>query len=126
MAVAALLAFTANLLFLRSVDDATPVVVAARSIDAGQVVTVEDLKTARIRAGAEVMDGLVASTEGLAGRVARRDLRAGELVGTGDLLAIPAPQGLVSMAVPVDPAHAAGDTIRVGDRVGIVDVDDSG
>jgi Flp pilus assembly protein CpaB len=126
VAVAAILAFVANLAFLRSRDDATAVVAAARPIQAGQVVERGDLTTTMLRADAGILATLLSSPDGLEGRVARRALGEGELVGAGDLLSGPAPGGLASMAVPIDPAHAAGGVIRVGDRVDVVDVDDEG
>ncbi len=124
--VAAILAFIANVAFLRSRDDSTAVVVAARPIAAGETVGVDDLTTTPLQADASVLATLLTSLEGVDGRVARRSLEPGEMVGAGDLLSEVAPGGMASMAVPMDPAHAAGGTIRVGDRVDIVDVDSDG
>lgn len=124
--VAAVLAFVANLAFLRSQDDSTPVVVAAREIAAGEAVAVGDLTLTRVRAEAGILSTLLTSVEGVEGRVAARPITAGELVGTSDLLDQAAPGGLASMAVPIDPAHAAGGLIRVGDRVDVVDVGKDG
>ena len=126
VAVAAILAFVANVAFLRSMDDSVSVVVAARQVSAGSPIGAGDLTTARLRADSTVLAGLVMSMDGLTGRIARRDLAAGELVGDADLLSSAAPDGLRSMALPIDPAHAAGGSIRVGDRVDLVDVDDQG
>ncbi len=126
VALAALLAFVANVALLRSHDDTTSVVVAARVIEPGELVQVADLGMARVRGDASVMAGLLTSLDGLEGRVARRRLEAGELIGSRDLLTEPAPRGLRSMAVPVSPAHAAGGAIRVGDRVDLVDVGSDG
>lgn len=125
VAVAAILAFVANLAFLRSGDDATAVVVAARTIEAGDVVDRDDLTTTMLRADSATLATLLTTPEGLEGRVARRSLGEGELVGAGDLLAGPA-DGLASMSVPIDPAHASGGVLRVGDRVDVVDVDEEG
>lgn len=126
VALAAILAFVANLAFLRSHDDMTPVVVAARPIQAGETVRAEDFSTAEVRADAGIIATLVTSVDGLEGRVARRSLAAGELIGGADLLNGPSPDGLVAMSVPTDLAHAAGGTIRVGDRVDLIDVDGNG
>lgn len=124
--VAALLAFVANVAFLRSRDDATAVVVAARPIAAGEIVGGDDLATTRLAAEPSVLASLLTSVDGVEGRVARRSLAEGEMVGAGDLLTEAAPGGMASMAIPMDPAHAAGGTIRTGDRVDIVDVDPDG
>ncbi|MFP3914376.1 MAG: RcpC/CpaB family pilus assembly protein [Actinomycetota bacterium] len=126
VAAAAILAFIANVAFLRSRDDATAVVVAARPIEAGQVVTAEDLGTTMLRAEGGTLATLLTSAEGLEGTVAARPLREGELVGSSDLLTSPAPDGLASMSVPVDTSRAAGGMIRAGDRVDVVDVDEEG
>lgn len=126
VAVAAILAFVANLAFLRSQDDATAVVVAARAIEAGEVVERDALSTTMLRADAGLLATLLTSPEGLEGRVARRSLGAGELVGAADLLEGTAPDGLASMSIPIDPSHAAGGAIRAGDRVDVVDVNGEG
>lgn len=120
--LAAVLAFAANLAFLRSVDDSIEVVAAARSLGAGEIVSAGDLRTVALRADASVLSTLLTSVEGLEGRVVRSGLVAGQLVGGGDLLAAAAPDGLRSMAIPVSAQHAAGGTIRPGDRVDIIDV----
>ena len=122
VALAAVLAFVANLAFLRSADDTVAVVTAGRAIEAGDVIGPGDLTTTRIAADAGVLATLLTSLEGMEGRVAARRLMAGELVGAGDLLASAAPSGLASMALPIDPAHAAGGMIRPGDRVDLIDV----
>lgn len=126
VAVAAILAFVANMAFLRSRDDMTRVVVAARPIQAGETIETADLTTTEVRADAGILATLLTSLEGLEGRVARRSLAPGELVGAADLLTGASPDGLVSMSVPTDKAHAAGGMIRVGDRVDVIDVDDAG
>lgn len=122
VALAAVLAFVANIAFLRATDDAVPVVVAARAIEAGETIGAGDLTTTRLRADAGVMATLLTTTEGIDGRVARRPLTEGELVGEADLLTGAAGPGRGSMAIPIDPSHAAGGRIRVGDRVDVVDV----
>lgn len=126
VAVAAILAFVANLAFLRARDDMSTVVVAARPIPAGETVGPGDLATDELRADAAILSTLLTSVEGVDGLVVRRALAAGELVGSADLLSEPAPDGLASMSVPIDDAHAAGGTIRVGDRVDVIDVDGEG
>lgn len=126
VAVAAILAFVANLAFLRSRDDATAVVVTARPIEAGEVIEGDDLSTTMLRADAGLLATLLTSPEGMEGRVARRTLGEGELVGAADFLEGATPDGLASMSIPIDPSHAAGGVIRVGDRVDVVDVDAEG
>ncbi len=122
VAMAAILAFVANLAFLRAKDEAVAVVAAARSLEVGHVVTASDLTTVGVRADPSVLATLLTSTEGLEGRVVRHALEPGALVGSSDLLTEAAPGGLRSMAIPIAPAHAAGGGIRPGDRVDVVDV----
>lgn len=122
--LAALLAFVANLAFLRSQSETSPVVALARTVEAGAVITTADLTTVDLAGDESVLAGLVVSTDGLDGLVARRALAAGALLQPGDLLTEAAPGGLRSMAIPVTPAHAAGGTIRLGDTVDVVDVRD--
>lgn len=126
VAVAAILAFVANLAFLRANDAGTTVVVTARQIMAGEEVVPDDFTTASIRADDTVLGTLVTSLDEVGGRVASRTFAAGELVGQSDLLTNPAPAGLKSMAVPIEDAHAAGGRIRVGDFVDLIDVADDG
>lgn len=124
VALAAILAFIANLAFLRSIDDTVSVVAAARSLAAGETVTAADLTTVGVRADTSVLTTLLTSLDGLEGRTVRHALAAGALVGSGDLLTGAAPDGLRSMAIPITPTHAAGGSIRPGDRVDLVDVVD--
>lgn len=120
--VAAILAFVANLAFLRSQDDSTLVMVAARDVAAGETLTAADLGTARVKAEGAILSSLVTSPDSLEGKVASRPIMAGTLIAGTDFLDRASPGGLASMAVPIDPAHAAGGLIRVGDRVDLVDV----
>jgi Flp pilus assembly protein CpaB len=122
VAVAAILAFVANVAFLRASDSALTVVASARDLPAGHVLSDDDLTTTEVRADASVLSVLLTTVEGLQGRVVRTPLPQGTLVGRADLLVSATPDGLVSMSVPISPAHAAGGTIRVGDIVSVVDV----
>ena len=124
--VAAILAFVANVAFLRASDASEPVVAATEDLPAGHVIGPSDLTVVDVRADASVLSTLLTSTEGLEGRVVRTPLPAGALVGTSDLLEEAAGDGRRAMAVPVSAPHAAGGTIRVGDRVDVVDVGDIG
>lgn len=122
VAVTAILAFIANLAFLRSLDHSQPVVVAARAVAAGQVLQAADLGTAPVNAEAAVFDSLFTAPESLVGLVAGRPLEPGALITRADVLGQANPAGLASMALPIDPAHAAGGLVRIGDRVDVVDV----
>lgn len=120
--VAAILAFVANLALLRSQDETTVVMVAARDVAAGETLSATDFGTARVKAEGDILASLVTSAEALEGKVASRPIVAGTLIAASDVLDRATPDGLASMAIPIDPSHAAGGSIRAGDRVDVVDV----
>ena len=122
VSVAAILAFVANVAFLRASDSALTVVASARDLPAGHVVGDGDFTTTQVQADESVLSTLITAPEGLQGRVVRTPLARGSLVSRTDLLVPTTPDGLVSMSVPISPAHAGGGTIRVGDIVSVVDV----
>lgn len=122
VALAALLAFVANVAFLRAQDDMVGVVALSRAVSAGSTVTAADLSMVEVAADGMVIQGLFRDSEGVVGQVATRNLAVGSLVGQNDVLAHLAPPGMKTMAIPVSPAHAAGGLLRVGDMIDIVDV----
>ncbi|MGY1751828.1 Flp pilus assembly protein CpaB [Blastococcus sp. SYSU D01042] len=106
--------------------EAVPVVVAARSLDAGRALGIDDLALARYPAGTAPA-GVVAHPELLTGRVLAGAVRAGEpltdtrLVGPG--LTALLPQGQV--AAPVRLADlAVAALVRTGDRVDVLATQD--
>lgn len=126
---AALLAATALVLVLRpgppagvAAPEASPVVVAARSLDAGRALGADDLALARYPAGTAPA-GVAADPDLLIGRVLAGAMRAGEpltdarLVGPGLTALLPHGQ----VAAPVRLADlAVAALVRTGDRVDVL------
>ena len=128
MVVAAVLAFTVNLLVLRSRDDTVPVVAVAAPVAAGEVVNAAHFKMADVDISPEILANLYRWDEvaSLTGQVAARALAPGELVGPGALVESAAPSGLRSMSIPLDPARAVGGELVAGDRIDLIRVDEAG
>jgi Flp pilus assembly protein CpaB len=128
MVVAAVLAFTVNLLVLRSRDDTVPVVAVALPVAAGEVMKAGHFKLTEVGVSPEVLARLYRWEEvtSLSGRVAARALGPGDLLGPGALVEAAAPQGMRSMSIPLDPARALGGDLVAGDRIDLIRVDEAG
>lgn len=124
MVVAGVLAFLANFVLLRGGDDSVPVLAAAVDLQPGRLVGGGDLRTVRLSAGGEVLGSLIAgdALDTVVGKVVVRRLSAGELFRPDDLGTPAASLGRRAMAVPVEPDHAVGGSLRVGDRIDVIAV----
>lgn len=98
--------------------DRVPVLAVARTVMAGQVITVGDLTTARVSADGPV--SLIPSSQEAAvtGHTAATTLPAGSLLTAGDIGAAPPSAGQAMLGVAVKagqfpPDLAAGDTVDV-------------
>lgn len=125
MGLAGALALLANLAVLRSLDQGMPVVVAARQLPAGHVLTAGDLTTRSVDGDSELLAALVPGDrlEELVGQVLTHQVAAGDPLRGSDVLPAAA-SGLRAMSIPVEPAHAAGGALSVGDRVDVIAVAD--
>lgn len=128
MVIAAGLAFTVNLVVLRSRDDTAPVVVVAAGVGAGEVVEPSDFRLVEVDVDESVLSGLFGGQEvdQLAGMVAAKSLVAGELLSRSALIPVAAASGLRAMSVPIDPAHAVGGLLVAGDRIDLIHVTEAG
>jgi Flp pilus assembly protein CpaB len=103
----------------------TPVLVTARAVPAGQVLTSADVRSVDL-AGAEVLGAFaVSERERVVGRVAALPLAAGVLLTPGVVGASgwpPAGQAVISVVVK----PGAGPVVQPGARVGLVVVADTG
>lgn len=126
MVAAASLAFLLNLVLLRSADDRVTVTVAARALEAGQPLQRTDLTTTGLLAEDGALRTLVPADEvgRLVGQVLAHPLDAGELLTRSALRQPASREGLRSMSLPIDPAHAVGGDLRPGDRVDVIEVVD--
>jgi Flp pilus assembly protein CpaB len=125
MGLAGALALLANLAVLRSLDQGMPVVVAARQLPAGHVLTAGDLTTRSVDGDSDLLAALVPGErlEELVGQVLTHQVAAGDPLRVSDVLPAAA-SGLRAMSIPVEPAHAAGGALSVGDRVDVIAVAD--
>ncbi len=104
----------------------TPVYVAATDLDAGHVLTRNDLKVAELRAPDSTLNGLARPSRGgpPVGRSLQTPLRANAMVGLDGLGPV-APAGR-EITIPVTPDHALGGAVRTGDRVDVLATFDKG
>lgn len=105
---------------------AVTVVVAARDIPAGTVISPGMVRLAPVDAE-DALTGVLASLEAAVGQVARIPIYAGEQIVAAKLTAEPireglayvVPAGMRAMAVEVNKVVAAGGNVRPGDRVDV-------
>ena len=107
-------------------EPTTSVYVASTDLDAGHVLTRNDLKVAELRAPMSTLHGLAQPRRGgpPVGRSLQTPLRANATVGL-DGLGPAAPAGR-EITIPVTPDHALGGAIRAGDRVDVLATFDKG
>lgn len=125
MIAAGVLAALLNFVLLRSADERIDVAVAAADLRPGDPVDAASFQTVSIPADTAFVDALVraAHVDRYAGHVAVTHVAAGDPVPRSALRDGPG-DGLRSMSIPVEPAHAAGGRLAAGDRVDIIRVVD--
>jgi Flp pilus assembly protein CpaB len=115
---------------IRSAQDRIPVLVAAGSVQPGEVIGPSDLRVVEMSVPAGVAY-LSASAEGqIEGRVAAEPLWDGKVLGPGSVAeAPPVAAGMVAITLLLPPESAVGGDIRSGDRVAVLSsrgVDEAG
>jgi len=115
---------------IRSAQDRIPVLVAAGSVQPGEVIDPSDLRVVEMSVPAGVAY-LSASAEGqIEGRVAAEPLWDGKVLGPGSVAeAPPVAAGMVAITLLLPPESALGGDIRSGDRVAVLSsrgVDEAG
>jgi Flp pilus assembly protein CpaB len=115
---------------IRSAQDRIPVLVAAGSVQPGEVIGPSDLRVVEMSVPAGVAY-LSASAEGqVEGRVAAEPLWDGKVLGPGSVAeAPPVAAGMVAITLLLPPESAVGGDIRSGDRVAVLSspgVDEAG
>lgn len=106
---------------IRNAQARTPVLVAAGSVQPGEVIEASDLRVAEISLPAGV-SYLSASMEGeIEGRVAAEPLWDGKVLATGSVAETPplAP-GMVAITLLLPPESAVGGGVRAGDNVAVL------
>jgi Flp pilus assembly protein CpaB len=106
---------------IRNAQARTPVLVAAGSVQPGEVIEASDLRVAEISLPAGV-SYISASMEGeIEGRVAAEPLWDGKVLATGSVAETPplAP-GMVAITLLLPPESAVGGSVRAGDNVAVL------
>jgi len=127
--VVGLLLFSVGILatsgIIRQAQERTPVLVAARSLEPGHTIEQGDLRVAEIGLGPGIATLSANELESVEGGVLRAPLEPGQLMTPGAVAAGPALSvGQVAISVGVAPQHAAGGSLRSGDRVQLLATED--
>ena len=124
MVLAAVLAFATNVMVLRNQEETRSIVVAATSIEAGRSLSPEDFRVAEVDLDDDLFASLIPweQATGLSGKVAARAIGAGEMVSVADVRSAAAPHSLRAISIPIDPEHAVGGQLLVGDRIDLISV----
>jgi len=106
---------------IRNAQARTPVLVAAGSVQPGEVIEASDLRVAEISLPAGV-SYLSASMEGeIEGRVAAERLWEGKVLATGSVAETPPlAAGMVAITLLLPPESAVGGSVRAGDNVAVL------
>ncbi|MGH3440867.1 MAG: RcpC/CpaB family pilus assembly protein [Nitriliruptorales bacterium] len=122
--MAAVLAALANFAILRAGDETVRVAVAAGELLPGDVLEAASLRFVDVRVTGDVLETLVGPDRAgeAAGAVLVNRVPAGHLVGWSDLTDPGAEAGPRAMSIPIDPSHAVGGRLRVGDRIDVIEV----
>ena len=110
------LAFASGQRLLAEARTTVPAWTAARDLATGTVIGADDLRPADVKLPAEVVSRYATTTDDLVGVRLARPVAAGELVPAA-ALAGDGPDDATAVTVPVTADHAAGGTLRAGDRV---------
>jgi Flp pilus assembly protein CpaB len=121
---AALLAFVFNFLALQERDEVTMVAIAAEPLTAGSILEPSSIEWVPIASDFEGMSGLIMEADGaiVDGSVVGEPLTVGSPILRSSLLSPGSGTGLRTISVPIGVEHAAGTTLRVGDRVDVISV----
>lgn len=120
--VAGVLAMVAFLVATSS-RSGTQVAVAATDIPAGQGLTTSAVRYADVSASEPLLSTFVTADDlpSMKNDVATHTIHAGTAISRADFAPAAASAGRRSMSFPVDPEHAVGGTLRIGDVVDVID-----
>ena len=122
MILAGLIAILLNLAFLRSSTETIDVIVAAKSLQAGEVLTAAAVDVVEVGDAGSLVDGVITAdtAAGTYGATLARSLAPGEPIRQSDLR----PEGTVSdlreYSIELDAARAAGGRIGPTDIVDVI------
>ena len=122
MALAGVVGVVLSFAVLREREGETAVLVAAHDVRAGERVSRDDFRTARVTLTPEVLATVAKADDRrrLEGRIAGTTIAAGELVTSRTLRRRAASHGLRAMSIPIDPGRAVGGRLGAGDRVDVL------
>ncbi len=120
--IAALLAFVVIAGLLRERRAMTSVVVPARALTAGELVTVGDVDVVEVPSDVQFAGEFVSEVDVVAGGVyAGRLLRAGEPILRSATSETPEVSGRRTMALPLPDWGATGGPLEIGDQIDVID-----
>ena len=115
---------------IRSAQDRIPVLVAAGSVQPGEVIGPSDLRVVEMSVPAGVAYLSASAEVQVEGRVAAEPLWDGKVLGPGSVAeAPPVAAGMVAITLLLPPESAVGGDVRSGDRVAVLSspgVDEAG
>lgn len=129
MVLAGALGVLLTLSVLRSSDTTRPVLVAARDLAPGTVVSDASFRVARVHVDGSVLATLFGAEQAPAmqGRVVTALVHQGELIARGSVSALDAQTSTRVMSFPIARSRAVDGKLATGDRVDVLAVDhDSG
>lgn len=110
---------------IRQAQERTPVLVATRALQPGDTIEDGDLRVAEVGLSPGIASLSASELDAVVGRVLAAPVEAGQVmtlgaIGSGPSLAV----GEVAISVGVAPQHAAGGSLRSGDRVALLATED--
>ena len=106
---------------IRNAQARTPVLVAAASVQPGEVIKASDLRVVEISVPAGIAYVPASARSDVVGRVAAEPLWAGKVLGPGSASqAPPLAPGMVAFSLLLPPEAAVAGDIRAGDRVAVL------
>jgi pilus assembly protein CpaB len=111
---------------LQSGQDTVQVWSAARDLPSGTRISAPDLRPVEVRLSGEIMSHYVPAERDLSGAVLSRSVLEGEMIVGGALSTGAAAVTGRSVMIPVEPEHALGGELRIGDLVDVLGTFNSG
>lgn len=124
--VVAILAFVLNLLVLQDRGSTVLVAVADGHMAEGSALAAESLRLVPVDAGFAALESMILEQDliDLEGWVSTKSFEDGDLILNSEFIEPGTSSGMRTMSLPVDPEHAAGGTLVVGDRIDVISVVD--
>ena len=126
MIVSGLLAFLLVLSVLRTREDTVLVAVSRGELAAGAAVGADNVRWVEVPADSPLLASMVREAHLRSESwVASRRLAANEPLTRDALRTAAAPSALRAMSIPIGPEHAVGGALRPGDRIDVIDVQET-